>query len=81
MTRKQGEEGDQIKTIGQIKSEYENLRQKNTEVTDSRPSSPKAIKGRIGDIWFNCVSNEYFICNGRINGEANWVKLLDVLEP
>jgi hypothetical protein len=73
---------EQIQTIAQIKAEYEKQAAARTQPSaESKASAPTTADSRIGDIWYNCITNEYFICNGRINGVANWVKLLEVLEP
>jgi hypothetical protein len=73
---------DQIEVIVQIKDEYERQAgSRSQRASAGKASAPQTVNSRIGDIWYNCITNEYFICNGRINGVANWVKLLEVLEP
>lgn len=60
--------------IKQIKEEYENTAKAKDNVQEVEVTSSSSKGYRAGDIWYNCVANEYFICNGRINGKANWVR-------
>lgn len=67
-------------TIAEIKARYEKeaaVRLQQEVPQESQPTTGKISGYKPGDIWYNCVSNEYFICNGRINGTANWVRILD----
>jgi|DEB0MinimDraft_3_1074331.scaffolds.fasta_scaffold08732_4 hypothetical protein len=63
---KPADPGDEIR---RIQNEYEQ-RQSPTEDLSHLPKD-----SLIGSIWMSPDTNEMFVCNGRINGEAKWTRV------